>query len=83
MTDGEASFSATLKAAVGSPGAPFVFAGNFEVEDEWARDEPGLPRIGFRSNARVVNRMDEFALLLAGREDYVLLKAQPDPAYAD
>ena len=29
----------------------------------------------------VVNRMDEFALLLAGGDDHVLLKTAPDPAY--
>ncbi|MGW4892741.1 preATP grasp domain-containing protein [Kitasatospora sp. NPDC004240] len=68
-------------ALTGSPDTPLVLLGNFEVEDEWARGEPGLPRVAFASGAAVVNRMDEFALLLAGKGDHVVLKSAPDPEY--
>ncbi|MET9566633.1 ATP-grasp domain-containing protein [Streptomyces tauricus] len=65
------------------PGTPFVLLGNFEVEDEWSRDETGLPTVGGRSSAAIVNRMDEFALLLAGEDDHVVLKSAPDRGYLD
>ncbi|RFU41907.1 ATP-grasp domain-containing protein [Actinomadura logoneensis] len=55
-----------------------VLLGNFEVEDRWARGEVGLPRLAFGSDNVIVNRMDEFALLLAAKGDHVLLKADPD-----
>ena len=78
------SFLEGVKAAcTGDPATPLVLIGNFEVEDEWARDEIGLPTAGGRSAAAVVNRMDEFALLLAGEHDHVVLKSQPDPDYLD
>jgi hypothetical protein len=74
-------FLPRLKTALtGHPDTPLVFIGNFEVEDQWARGEPGLPRFSPASDP-VVNRMDEFALTLAGKGDHVLLKAPPDPAY--
>lgn len=77
-----AQFIPRLKAAVtGDPQARFVFLGNFEVEDVWGENEPGLPRMAFSSGSAVVNRMDEFAMLLAGEGDRVLLKAAPDPDY--
>lgn len=60
---------------------PFVLIGNFEVEDEWAVGEPGLPTLSGRQSRAVVNRMDEFALLLAAKGDYVVLKSAPDPGY--
>ncbi|MBP2702772.1 ATP-grasp domain-containing protein [Microbispora sp. RL4-1S] len=66
------------KALTGSPDTPLVFLGNFEVEDQWARGEPGLPRTSFSAGAAIVNRMDEFALLLAGEGDHVVLKEAPD-----
>nr|MDT0656946.1 ATP-grasp domain-containing protein [Micromonospora sp. DSM 115978] len=62
-------------------GPPRVLLGNFEVEDEWARGEPGLPRLSGAAGRAVVNRMDEFALLLAGPADHVVLKEEPDPDY--
>jgi hypothetical protein len=77
-------FLQRLKLALrGDPAAPTVFLGNFEVEDRWAEGEPGLPRFAMRSGNAVVNRMDEFALLLAGEEDHVVLKDQPDADYVD
>ena len=36
---------------------------------------------GGRAATAIVNRMDEFALLLAGPGDHVVLKAAPDPDY--
>jgi D-alanine-D-alanine ligase-like ATP-grasp enzyme len=75
-------FTARLKSAVcDDPLAPLVFIGNFEVETRWGRGEIGLPTIGFASSNVMVNRMDEFALLLAGPADIVLLKSAPDPHY--
>ncbi|MFH8408907.1 ATP-grasp domain-containing protein [Streptomyces sp. NPDC018019] len=75
-------FNARLKAAVaGSEQVPFVFLGNFEVEEQWAVGEPGLPRMGFTGGGAVVNSMDEFAMLLAGAGDHVVLKARPDAGY--
>ncbi|GIJ79440.1 ATP-grasp domain-containing protein [Micromonospora phaseoli] len=77
-----AQFIPRLKTAVaGEEDARFVFLGNFEVEDVWGEGEPGLPRMAFGSGSAVVNRMDEFAMLLAGPGDRVLLKAAPDPDY--
>jgi hypothetical protein len=67
-------------ALTGRPDTPLVFLGNFEVEDQWARGECGLPRFS-RGDDPVVNRMDEFTLTLAGKGDHVLLKAPPDPEY--
>jgi phosphoribosylaminoimidazole carboxylase (NCAIR synthetase) len=75
-------FTTRLKAAVREDRhAPLVFIGNFEVENRWGRGEIGLPTVGFASSNLMVNRMDEFALLLAGAGDYVVLKAAPDPDY--
>lgn len=70
-------------ACTGATGTPFVLLGNFEVEDEWARDEVGLPVFGGRASTAIVNRMDEFAVLLAGPGDHVVLKSAPDPDYLD
>ncbi|MEN3307790.1 MAG: hypothetical protein V7603_3992 [Micromonosporaceae bacterium] len=59
--------------------APLVLLGNFEVETCWARGELGLPSVGFASSNLVVNRMDEFAMLLAGPDDVAVVKGHPDP----
>jgi phosphoribosylaminoimidazole carboxylase (NCAIR synthetase) len=64
-------------ACTGDSSTPFVLLGNFEVEDEWARDEVGLPSVGGKASAAIVNRMDEFAVLLAGKGDHVVLKSAP------
>ncbi|MFG2922590.1 hypothetical protein ACGFYA_13855 [Streptomyces sp. NPDC048305] len=75
-------FLPRLKHAVaGSPEAPLVFLGNFEVEEVWARGEHTLPRFSAASGSAVVNRMDELALLLADKGDHVVLKSAPDPDY--
>jgi hypothetical protein len=79
MTD---DFTTRLKIALtGTPGTPLAYLGNFEVEEQWARGERGLPRVTGAAGAAVVNHMDEFAMLLAGKDDHVVLKAAPDPAY--
>lgn len=75
-----AGFGSRLRTALRlPPDAPLVVLGNFEVEREWGADEPGLPTFAARSSDLVVNRMDEFALALAGPDDVVVLKRQPDP----
>jgi hypothetical protein len=70
-------------ALTGSPDTPLVFLGNFEVEEQWARGEHTLPRFSAASASAVVNHMDEFALLLAGGSDHVVLKTRPDQEYLD
>jgi hypothetical protein len=60
---------------------PVVLLGNFEVEHEWAEGEIGLPRVGGTTRSDVVQRMDEFALLLGTDRDVVLLKREPDDEY--
>lgn len=77
-------FTARLKTAVlGRTDVPLVFLGNFEVEQQWARGEHTLPRVSAAGGNAVVNHMDEFALLLAGPDDHVVLKTRPDPTYLD
>ncbi len=68
-------------ALTGTPDAPLVLLGNFEVEEKWAAGEQGLPVVAMTGSRAIVNRMDEFALLLAGPRDRVVLKAPPDPGY--
>jgi len=58
-----------------------VLLGNFEVENQWAADEPGLPRIEVSATREIAHRMDEFCLLLAGPDDHVLLKSAPDDGH--
>lgn len=75
-------FTGRLKRAVtGDAGTPLVFLGNFEVENQWAQGEPALPRVASHAGSAVVNSMDEFALLLGGKDDHVVLKAAPDEGY--
>lgn len=82
MDSDNAGFIARLKtAALGSAERPLIFLGNFEVEELWAADELGLPRVSAAGGTAVVNSMDEFALLLGGKGDHVVLKHAPDEAY--
>lgn len=75
-------FSGRLKRAVtGAADTPLVFLGNFEVENQWAVGEPALPRVASHAGSAVVNRMDEFALLLGGKDDHVVLKTALDEGY--
>lgn len=75
-------FSGRLKRAVtGAADTPLVFLGNFEVENQWALGEPALPRVASHAGSAVVNRMDEFALLLGGKDDHVVLKTALDDGY--
>ena len=77
-------FARGLKAALGrDPSRPLVFVGNFEVEDVWAATEFTLPRLSSATGRAVVNRMDEFAILLGGADDHVVTKAAPDPGYLE
>ena len=73
--------SAWRTAITGGADTPLVLVGNFEVENEWAAGEIGLPRPGGTARAAVVNRMDELALLLGTGRDLVLLKGRPDDEY--
>jgi hypothetical protein len=61
--------------------APFVLLGNFEVEEQWAVGEIGLPKITATRSRALVHHMDEFALLIADRTDTVVLKTSPDEDY--
>ncbi|GAB3892771.1 ATP-grasp domain-containing protein [Kibdelosporangium lantanae] len=77
-------FTSRLKAALtGSTSTPLVLVGNFEVEERWALGEHTLPRVTTEAGSAVVNHMDEFALLLGGRDDHVVLKTAPDRGYLD
>jgi phosphoribosylaminoimidazole carboxylase (NCAIR synthetase) len=71
----------TRAALTGSASARLVLLGNFEVESDWAVGETGLPRLAMAESQAVVNRMDEFTLLLGGGGDHVVLKQAPDPEY--
>jgi hypothetical protein len=76
------NFTTRLKLALtGSAGTPLVYLGNFEVERHWATGERTLPRVSTPASGAMVNHMDEFALVLAGAGDHVVLKAAPDPDY--
>lgn len=75
-------FTTRLKTAVLRDGeSSLLFLGNFEVEQQWAHGEHTLPRLSTASGDAVVNHMDEFALLLGGKDDHVVLKTAPDPGY--
>ena len=79
----DAGFPQRLRRAVLDEDGDLLFLGNFEVERHWAEGEVGLPRLTAQGGAAVVNRMDEFALLLADGVSHVLLKAAPDPDYLE
>jgi hypothetical protein len=53
------------------------------VENRWAEGEPGLPTVALAGSQAIVNRMDEFGLLLGGAGDHVVLKAPPDAGYLE
>lgn len=75
-------FVTRLKVALtGATDTSLVYLGNFEVERDWAIGERSLPRVSTAVSEAVVNHMDEFALLLAGADDHVVLKTAPDPDY--
>jgi phosphoribosylaminoimidazole carboxylase (NCAIR synthetase) len=84
MSDDVANFLTRLRGKLGVPSAaPLVFVGNFEVERHWGEGEPGLPTFNSPDSDLVVNRMDEFAMTLAGPDDVVVLKEAPDEGYLD
>ncbi|MEV6598110.1 ATP-grasp domain-containing protein [Actinoplanes sp. NPDC051346] len=84
MTLHDIGFTTRLKRAILDRGdRALVFLGNFEVEEQWAHGECTLPRLTSPGSTAVVNRMDEFALLLGGADDHVILKAAPDAGYLD
>src|SRR2546430_6711632 len=65
----------------GAADTPLVLLGNFEVENQWADGEIGLPHPGGTATSAVVQRMDELALLLGTARDVVVLKGRPDEEY--
>jgi hypothetical protein len=69
------------RALTGSADTPCVLLGNFEVEEQWARGELGLPRARALRSRATVGRMDEFTLFLADEGDAVVLKEPPDDDY--
>src|SRR5208283_5025216 len=74
----KSAFRAT--ASVGD--GPFLWLGNFEAERHW--DDPKavhLPSVSMAADLAIVNRMEEMALLLAGKPDHVILREQPDPEF--
>jgi phosphoribosylaminoimidazole carboxylase (NCAIR synthetase) len=75
-------FVTRLKLALtGATDTSLVYLGNFEVERQWAIGERSLPSVSTAASGAMVNHMDEFALLLAGADDHVVLKTAPDPDY--
>lgn len=75
-------FNARLKTAVTADAStPLVFIGNFEVEERWALGEVSLPRLSSDASAAIVNRMDEFSILLGNSSDVVVLKEVPDVGF--
>jgi D-alanine-D-alanine ligase-like ATP-grasp enzyme len=75
-------YLSSLKTALlGTPVAPLVVICNFEAEATWARNYIGLPAPPFSSSARLVARMEELGILLAGSDDVLILKRLPDPGY--
>ncbi len=72
-----------LKTAVtGDPAAPLAFICNFEAENDWAVGHIGLPAAPFSGSARMVRRMEELGILLAGPRDLLILGQHLDPAFA-
>jgi hypothetical protein len=75
------NFVANLKQGLGSdPQHPWIFLGNFEVEKYWAPGASALPSVSFASSDVIMNRMDEMAVLLASKNDYVVVKGPVDRA---
>jgi hypothetical protein len=66
-----------------APDTPLLVLGNFEVENVWARGEPGLPAVPFSPSRDLVDRMAGFGILLAGPGDHVVVTAEPDQDYLD
>lgn len=60
-------------------GAPRVHLANFDVEQQWARGEPGLPAPTTRAATAIVAAGAELALVLGAPGDTVVLKTAPAP----
>jgi hypothetical protein len=74
---------ALKQAVTGDPSTPLVLLCNFEVEQRWATGFPGLPAPSFSMTAPLVGRMEELGALLAGPDDYLILRRPLDPGYVD
>ena len=76
------SYLRTLrKSLVGDPEAPLVLLCNFEVERQWAVGHVGLPGVAVASAPAVVQRMEQLGALLAGPDDFLVLKHPLDDGY--
>lgn len=60
-----------------------VHLGNFDVEEQWSRGEPGLPTPTTSAARAVAAATGELALLLADDGDTVVLKYAPEPLMLD
>ncbi|MBO8162741.1 MAG: ATP-grasp domain-containing protein [Brevibacillus sp.] len=59
-----------------------VWLANFEVEHDWRRNDLlALPSVTNNQSQRVNDSMSELALMLAGPDDAVLVKQEPDEAF--
>jgi Pre ATP-grasp domain/Carbamoyl-phosphate synthase L chain, ATP binding domain len=65
----------------GDPGTRLVLLCNFEVEEQWAHGHIGLPNPGFAVSAPLVRRMEELGALLAGPDDFLVLRDPLDPGF--
>lgn len=55
-----------------------VHLGNFDVEEQWASGDPGLPAPTMRSASAVTAAAGELALLIAAAGDTVVVKHSPE-----
>ncbi len=74
---------AIKSALTGSPDTPLVLVCNFEAEAQWARRHVGLPGVGFSASTDMVDRMEELGVLLAGRDDTLVLSHDLDPGFRE
>lgn len=73
-----------LKAAVtGGSTTPLAFICNFEAETLWSTGHVGLPAAMLGGASRMVARMEELGVLLAGPGDVLILGQDLDPGYQE
>jgi len=69
------------KALTGGEDTPLVLVCNFEAEAFWAKGHLGLPNVPFSGSTRLVQRMEELGVLLAGPGDFLVLSEDLDPGF--
>ena len=72
---------ALKRSLVGDAATPLVLVCNFEVERQWAAGHVGLPGVALASAPAVVQSMEQLGALLAGPDDYLVLKRPLDEGY--